>query len=82
MRVEADQQLAGLLKTCRSELFEHMILVLHDQQMRHHNGWQKLTARNSLPKVEERIRDENNNERCIHAKPNTRGLEPAHYQKE
>lgn len=63
MGVEADQQLSGLPKIGRTDLFEQTLLVLHDQQMRHCNGWEELTAKNSLPKAEERIRDENNNER-------------------
>lgn len=63
MGVKADQQLSGLLKTGRTDPFEHTLLVLHNQQKRHCNGWEELTAKNSLPKAEERIRDENNNER-------------------
>lgn len=63
MGVEADQQLSGVLKIGGTDLFEHTPLVLHDQQMRHCNGWEELTAKNSLPKAGERIRDENNNER-------------------
>lgn len=82
MGVEADQQLSGVLKIGRTDLFEHTLLVLHDQQMRHCNGWEELAAKNSLPKAEERIRMRIIMKGDIHAKPNTRGLKPAQYQKE